>query len=46
MRVFRGVITRKDDDLVKTLGADMEISKSEMSRICADLDVEVSVFRD
>ncbi len=30
----------------KALGADTSISKSEVSRICADLDTEVSVFRD
>jgi transposase-like protein len=28
------------------LGADSGISKSEVSRICADLDAEVSAFRD
>jgi putative transposase len=28
------------------LGADSGISKSEVSRICADLDSEVSAFRD
>jgi transposase-like protein len=28
------------------LGADAGISKSEVSRICADLDVEVAAFRD
>jgi transposase-like protein len=32
---------RKVDDLVKALGADTGISKSEVSRICADLDTEV-----
>jgi transposase-like protein len=34
------------DDLVKALGADTGISKSEVSRICADLDAEVGAFRD
>ena len=34
---LHGVSTRKVDDLVK-LGADTGISKSEVSRICADLD--------
>ena len=34
------------DDLVKALGADSGISKSEVSRICADLDAEVALFRD
>lgn len=38
--------TRKVDDLVKALGADTGISKSEVSRICAGLDEEVSAFRD
>jgi putative transposase len=28
------------------LAADSGISKSEVSRICADLDVEVGAFRD
>ena len=40
------VSTRKVDDLVKALGADAGISKSEVSRICADLDTEVGAFRD
>ena len=43
---LHGVSTRKVDDLVKALGADSGISKSEVSRICADLDVEVGAFRD
>ena len=38
--------TTKVDDLVKALGADTGISKSEVSRICADLDGEVGAFRD
>ena len=38
---LHGVSTRKVDDLVKALGADTGISKSEVSRICADLDQEV-----
>jgi len=38
---LHGVSTRKVDDLVKALGAGTGISKSEVSRICADLDVEV-----
>uniref|UniRef100_UPI00301CFBE8 transposase n=2 Tax=Bacteria TaxID=2 RepID=UPI00301CFBE8 len=33
-----GVSTRKVDDLVKALGADTGISKSEVSRICGNLD--------
>ena len=32
--------------MVKALGADSGISKSEVSRICADLDTEVGAFRD
>jgi putative transposase len=38
--------TRKVDDLVRALGADSGISKSEVSRICAELDLEVAAFRD
>ncbi|SDN50713.1 Transposase (or an inactivated derivative) [Geodermatophilus siccatus] len=43
---LHGVSTRKVDDLVRALGADTGISKSEVSRICADLDEEVTAFRD
>ena len=43
---LHGVSTRKVDDLVKALGIDSGISKSEVSRICGDLDAEVSAFRD
>ena len=43
---LHGVSTRKVDDLVKALGADTGISKSEVSRICADLGQEVSAFAD
>src|SRR5215210_3958875 len=43
---LHGVSTRKVDDLVKALGIDAGISKSEVSRICADLDIEVRAFRD
>ena len=39
-----GVSTRKVDDLVKALGLD-GISKSEVSRICAELDPVVEAFR-
>jgi putative transposase len=39
-----GVSTRKVDDLVKALGLD-GISRSEVSRICADLDPVVEAFR-
>ena len=40
----RGVSTRKVDDLVVAMGAEAGISKSEVSRICAELDVEVAAF--
>jgi putative transposase len=40
-----GTSTRKVDDLVKALGVDSGISKSEVSRICAELDGEVAAFR-
>jgi putative transposase len=43
---LHGVSTCKVDDPVKALGADTGISKSEVSRICADLDQEVGAFRD
>ena len=43
---LHGTSTRKVDDLVKALGADTRISKSEVSRICADLAVAVAAFRD
>ncbi len=43
---LHGVSTRSVDDLVKALGAETGISKSEVSRICADLDSEVAAFRD
>ena len=39
-----GVSTRKVDDLVRTLGIDAGISKSEVSRICAELDEQVAEF--
>jgi putative transposase len=39
-----GVSTRKVDELMKALGLD-GISKSEVSRVCAALDVEVEAFR-
>jgi putative transposase len=41
-----GTSTRKVDDLVVAMGADSGISKSEVSRICAELDREVAAFRD
>ena len=42
---LHGVSTRKVDDLVKALGVDTGVSKSEVSPICADLDEEVGAFR-
>jgi transposase-like protein len=41
-----GVCTRSVDDLVQALGIDSGISKSQVSRICAKLDVEVDAFRN
>ena len=41
-----GVSTRSVDDLVQALGIDSGISKSQVSRICAKLDVEVDAFRN
>lgn len=41
-----GVSTRKVDDLVAALGIDTGISKSEVSRICAELDRVVGAFRE
>ncbi|MGH9168939.1 MAG: IS256 family transposase, partial [Acidimicrobiia bacterium] len=40
-----GVSTRKVDDLVRALGLD-GISRSQVSRICAELDSEVEAFRE
>ena len=40
-----GVSTRKVDDLVAALGVESGISKSEVSRICRGLDVQVGAFR-
>lgn len=39
-----GVSTRRVDDLVKALGIE-GVSKSQVSRICAELDAEVERFR-
>jgi transposase-like protein len=41
-----GVSTRKVDDLVSALGIDAGISRSEVSRICGELDSIVGEFRD
>ena len=40
-----GVSTRKVDDLVQALGAEAGVSKSEVSRICAELDTSLEAFR-
>ena len=41
-----GVSTRRVDDLVAALGIDTGISKSQVSRICGELDVRVDAFRN
>ena len=41
-----GVSTRKVDDLVEALGIGSGISKSEVSRICAELDRDLEAFRN
>ncbi|CAG7581842.1 IS256-like element ISRo1 family transposase [Rhodococcus opacus] len=41
-----GVSTRNVDDLVGALGVGSGISKSEVSRICGQLDTEIGRFRD
>lgn len=41
----QGISTRAVDDLVQAMGIDTGISKSEVSRICAELDVRVEAFR-
>jgi putative transposase len=40
-----GISTRKVDDLVKALGVAGGISKSEVSRICGELDRDLDAFR-
>ena len=41
-----GVSTRKVDDLVVALGIDAGVKKSEVSRICKELDEVVGAFRE
>src|SRR5690606_28093930 len=41
-----GTSTRKVDDLVRALGCDSGVSKSTVSRICAEIDTEVAAFRE
>jgi transposase-like protein len=43
---LHGLTTRKVEIQVKALSADSGVSKSEVSRICTDLDAEVAQFRD
>lgn len=43
---IEGVSTRKVDDLVAALGVESGISKSEVSRICGQLDTEVAAWRE
>jgi putative transposase len=43
---IEGVSTRSVDDLVATLGIDTGISKSQVSRMCAQLDEMVGAFRN
>jgi len=40
-----GTSTRKVDQLVKALGCDSGVSKSSVSRICAQIDVDVTELR-
>jgi putative transposase len=42
---IHGVSTRKVDDLVQALGLQTGISKSEVSRICSELDHSLEAFR-
>jgi putative transposase len=41
-----GTSTRKVDDLVKALGCEAGVSKSTVSRICAEIDEHVAVLRE
>jgi putative transposase len=41
-----GISTRKVDDLVQALGVGSGISKSEVSRICSQLDGDLDAFRN
>jgi putative transposase len=43
---IHGVSTRKVDDLVTALGIDAGVSKSQVSRICGELDTAVTAFRE
>ena len=41
-----GVSSRSVDDLVKALGSDTGVSKSEVSHICAEFDGQLTAFRE
>lgn len=41
-----GTSTRKVDDLVRALGCDSGVSRSTVSRICAEIDEQVAVLRE
>jgi putative transposase len=41
-----GTSTRKVDDLVRALGCETGVSKSTVSRICAEIDEQVAVLRE
>ena len=43
---IEGVSTRKVDDLVAALGVEAGISKSEVSRICGQLDTDIATWRE
>lgn len=43
---IQGVSTRRVDALVKALGNETGISKSQVSRICAEIDEYVQLFLD
>ena len=43
---IEGVSTRKVDDLVAALGVESGISKSEVSRICSELDTDIAAWRE
>ena len=45
MAYINGTSTRKVDDLVRALGCESGVSKSTVSRICAQIDDEVTAFR-
>lgn len=42
---LKGISTRKMDDLARALGSDTGISKSEVSRICEQIDQQVQKFK-